>query len=152
MRASMWMSLGKAGVWLGVWSLAGCQSSTTPPRLEPCAPADPDTSVAVDGIYDYHSPVFGLSGTITFAQEDDRVSVLETTYQPGDDARSLVGEADLAGNRLDLTLVPANGDTDYTAEVSLIFEDGGQSFCLAEFSDTNDDVGGEGTYRGRRQP
>ncbi len=119
-------------------------------RLEPCPPADPDVEVAVAGVYGYYSQVFALSGTITFAQQGNRVSVLETTYDGADD-RSLLGEAELAGNRLDMTLTPANGDTDYSADVSLIFDDGGASFCLAQFSDTNDDAGGEGTYRGRQR-
>jgi hypothetical protein len=104
----------------------------------------------VAGVYDYESPLWNLSGTITFAQQGNRVSVVETTYNH--DARSLVGEADLEGNRLDVTLTPANGDTDYSAGVSLIFAEGGERFCLLQFTDTNDDYGGEGSYRGRLRP
>jgi hypothetical protein len=54
----------------------------------------------------------------------------------------------LVGNQLDLELVPENGDSDYSADVTLLFEDGGGAFCLSQFTDTNDDRGGEGSYRG----
>jgi hypothetical protein len=145
------MDLGKTLLALSLLSLAGCEPNASSIELEPCSPAAADVDVAVTGVYRYQSQVLGLSGTITFAREGNRVSVLETTYD-GEDARSLVGAGDLVGNRLDMTLTPANGDTDYSADVSLIFDDGGASFCLAQFSDTNDDVGGEGTYRGSQQP
>lgn len=151
MRANTWTRLGKALIGVGLSSLAGCQPESSTIELEPCVAADPDDEVEIAGTYSYASRVFRLSGTITFAQQGTRVSVLETTYD-GVDARSLVGEADLAGNRLDMTLTPANGDDDYSAEVSLIFENGGADFCLARFSDSNDDVGGQGTYRGSLQP
>jgi hypothetical protein len=130
---------------------AACtQESIRPIEIEPCDATSPDAGVSAVGTYDYESPIWNLWGTITFAQDGNTVSVTEVTYNHPQ-ARSLVGSADLEGNRLDITLVPANGDTDYSADVTLIFEDGGQRFCLLEFSDSNDDYGGEGSYRGRLQ-
>jgi len=134
------------------WLCSGCaDQSGQPIRLEPCAAVSEDMVVDVAGVYDYTSPLFNLRGTITFAQEGSSVRVLGTTYA-AEDARSLVGEADLVGNRLELGLTPENGDTDYSADVTLVFEDGGSAFCLSQFTDTNDDRGGEGSYRGTKTP
>lgn len=56
----------------------------------------------------------------------------------------------LDGNLLEVSLVPINGDTDYAADVRLLFDATGDGFCLLEFTDTNDDHGGEGSYTGVR--
>jgi hypothetical protein len=141
------------GRWRGVaWAtaLGACAlacSDPGPPSLEQCPSRVSEAALDVSGVYRYSSPIFGLRGSITFAQQDGRVRVLNTTYDNADD-RSLVGEARLEGNHAALTLVPENGDADYSAEVEFIFGTG--VFCVRRFSDTNDDVGGDGSYRGAR--
>jgi hypothetical protein len=117
------------------------------PALEPCPPRDAAAAPDIDGVYRYRSPIFALRGTITFARQGDRVSVLDTTYDNAAD-RALIGQAPLQGNFAAFTLAPSNGDTDYQAEVDFVFEDG--AFCVTRFSDSNDDVGAEGSYRGTR--
>ena len=112
-----------------------------------CPAVDPGTAVTASGVYRYASGEFALSGTITFSQEGARVQVTDTSYDTGRD-RSLIGAATLAGNRLDITLTPKNGDTNYTADVSFVFYSGGRRFCLLGFSDTNGDTGREGSYLG----
>ena len=91
---------------------------------------------------------FLLRGTITFEQDGTRVRVTDTTYENAFD-RALEGEGTLEGNRLLITLVPRNGETDYSAEVLFLFGDEGATFCV-EFDDTNGDAGPMGTYRGER--
>jgi hypothetical protein len=51
---------------------------------------------------------------------------------------------------MDAVLVPKNGDTDYRADVSFEFSDGGRHFRLLGFSDTNGDSGGPDSYYGDR--
>jgi hypothetical protein len=125
-----------------------------PIDLPSCPAHDTSASPEVAGTFRYESLVFGLSGEITFEQEGDLVRVTDTTYDQPDVAaiaRSLEGEAMLDGNRLELSLVPKNGDTDYAADdVTLVFGPSGDDFCLLEFTDTNDDRGGEGSYTGTR--
>jgi hypothetical protein len=76
------------------------------------------------------------------------VRITDTTYENSSDRR-LEGEATLQGNRLDIQLVPQNGDTNYRADVLFLFSEDGNEFCV-EFSDTNGDAGELGTYRGTR--
>jgi hypothetical protein len=119
--------------------LAGC---TCPPEI-------PTAKVDVSGTYSYSGDsIFLLRGTITFEQEEDVVRVTGVTYENSRD-RDLVGESVLRGNRLPITLVPKNGDTDYRADVTFLFSDDGETFCV-EFSDTNGDAGGMGTYQGTK--
>ncbi len=108
--------------------------------------------VDVNGAYDYSGtgPQFGLFGTITFEQTGDTVRVTGTTYSNAND-RSLMGEAGLAGNRLDIVLVPVNGDMDFEANVTFIFSEDSETF-VASFSDTNGDTGPLGSYEGARRP
>jgi hypothetical protein len=132
--------------------LAACGGSTGP-GLTPCADYSAVAAVTVDGTYRYGGGSIGpysLRGTIVFQQVGNQVSVLDTTYDNAND-RALEGTATLDGNRLDITLVPTNGDPDYTAQVVFHFADGGASFCCS-FSDTNADVGPMGSYRGALQP
>jgi hypothetical protein len=133
------------GLILLVMTTARC-SDPAPVR---CAAADPMASVAVGGTFRYGSPRFALAGTITFAQDGSMVTVTDTTYDTGRD-RALTGAAPLQGNRLDVALVPKNGDTNYRAEVSLVFSEAGRRFCLLSFTDTNGDTGGEASYVGIR--
>lgn len=126
---------------------AGCQENTV---VLPTCPEATATSPAVTGTYRYRSDVFGLSGTITFAQEGGRLFVTDTTYTTGDD-RALEGDGPMQGNRATVRLVPRNGDTDYTADVTFAFTPDGNEFCLVEFTDTNGDRGGEGTYVGVKE-
>jgi hypothetical protein len=116
-----------------------------------CGPEDPSASPNVAGTYRYASSRgFALTGTIVFAQTGRQVQVLETTYDNADD-RSLMGAATLAGNRLDITLTPVNGDTDYDASVGFLFDEAAGSFCVTGFTDSNGDVGGAASYHGARQ-
>jgi len=114
-----------------------------------CPGPDAGALVTVAGIYRYEgdSP-FLLRGTITFEQDGDTVRVTRVTYENSAD-RPLVGEGTLHGNRLDIGLVPENGDPDYHAQVSFLFGADGATFCV-EFADTNGDTGPMGTYTGRR--
>jgi hypothetical protein len=130
-----------AGLALGAASCADTQ-----PRAGPvCANADAGVSVQASGTYRY----FGaLRGTITLEQTGTEVRVVNTTYDNAKD-RPLLGGGTLVGNVLEARLVPENGDTDYQALVTFVFDEGGDSFCVA-FSDTNGDRGGLGTYIGQR--
>lgn len=137
---------GRAALLALALGLSGCSET---PDLE-CPELDAGASADVSGTFFYSSPVFLLRGTITFEQEGETVRITDTTYENVNDRR-LMGEGTIVGNRLDVVLVPINGDTDYSANVSFAFSEAGDSFCLVSFSDTNDDVGGAGSYRGERQ-
>ena len=114
-------------------------------------PADPGAMLDVTGTFDFAgtSFAFGLRGTITFSQTGSSVDVTDTTYSNSPD-RALMGTGTLVGNTLAIMLVPQNGDTDYEAEITFRFGDGGDTFWVA-FSDTNNDVGSLGSYIGRRR-
>lgn len=134
--------LGTAGLLAG----AGCPGAGS---QDPCPQEDFQASVNVAGTYRYFGTrPFLLIGTITFEQEGDLVRVTDTTYENSGDRR-LMGQATLQGNRLNILLVPQNGDTDYLADVTFLFSEDGNEFCV-EFSDTNGDAGELGTYRGTR--
>ena len=137
----------RAAIWLLVVTTWACSDEGTRYRAETCEGEDPDALVDVTGAYRYISRTFNLRGTITFAQTGTQVRVTETTYDNADD-RPVVGDGDLLGNRLEMTLVPANGDTDYEADVGFLFDPDRRAFCLLGFSDTNGDVGGPGSYVG----
>ena len=127
----------------------GCGDAGEAPR--PCGPEDAALSLDVAGTYDYASTDgYALRGTITFEQQGALVRVTQTSYENADD-RSLMGEAELAGNRLDITLVPVNGDRDYAADVAFLFGEPTPGFCVIGFSDTNGDFGGAQSYVGRLQ-
>lgn len=130
---------------------ASCLGDQTSPRAECPAVVDGGTVAAPTGVYRYASPVFTLRGTISFAPaEGAMVRVTDTTYDNAPRDRALTGTASLAGNRLDIALVPKNGDTDYTAQVAFVFSDEGRRFCVLGFSDTNGDTGGTGSFFGQR--
>ena len=114
------------------------------PQFDPC-PMEQTEPAAISGVYSYSSSFYVLRGTITLTRDGTRVRVDDTTYENAND-RALRGEGELQGNRLDVELTPKNGDTNYSANVSFLFDDEG--FCLLGFSDTNGDRGGEGSYRG----
>ncbi|HOB73395.1 MAG TPA: hypothetical protein PKG54_02615 [Phycisphaerae bacterium] len=123
--------------------------SGCPAQQEPCPEENSAAVVNVAGVYRYFGTrPFLLIGTITFEQEGDLVRVTDTTYENSNDRR-LMGEAVLQGNRLEIQLVPQNGDTNYRADVLFLFSEDGNEFCV-EFSDTNGDAGDLGTYRGTR--
>jgi hypothetical protein len=133
--------------------VCGACDDEKPIELPSCPEHDPSASPSVAGTFRYDSLAFGLSGEIVFEQDGELVRVVDTTYDQPDVAaiaRSLEGEAMLDGNLLEVSLVPTNGDTDYGAEVTLVFGPSGNDFCLLEFTDTNDDRGGEGSYTGTR--
>lgn len=137
--------------------LAGSSCAVFPVNVESCAVEDPQATVNVAGVYRYSGrganqdsgAEFGLSGTITFAQDGSRVRVTDTTYDFSGLRRLESDFAELQGNRLEAVLTPINGDTDYTAHVTFIFGDDGGTFCVA-FEDTNEDAGGLGSFRGER--
>jgi hypothetical protein len=133
---------------LALLPFVACTESD-PVALPQCSPIDGTVHPQVAGVFRYESRVFALSGSIELAQDGELVRVTDTTYDQADD-RALEGEALLAGNLLDVELTPKNGDLDYSARVRLTFEPGGDRFCLLGFSDTNGDVGREGTYTGVR--
>jgi len=135
--------------WFVPVALLACGGAGPDAATAPCAPEDPGAAVAVAGIFRYEgaSP-FLLRGTITFEQSGDTVRVTSVTYENSAD-RPLVGEGTLSGNRLDIELVPENGDPDYHALVTFLFGDGGSTFCVG-FADSNGDAGTQGTYTGAR--
>jgi hypothetical protein len=134
--------------WLVLSGLLAAACTRTPARPACPTVADGGVTLTVSGAYRYASPVFELRGTISFARQGDVVQVTGTSYDNAPRDRSVVGMAPLAGNRLDVRLVPSNGDTDYTANVSFVFTEGGRRFCVREFSDTNGDTGGDGSFFG----
>lgn len=107
--------------------------------------AAPDGPVPdVSGTFEWLAEISGantytITGLIAFEQEGTRVSVGPNTHSNPSN-RELVGEADLTGNVLEIVMVPKNGDTDYTANVTLRFEADGSRFA-GEFTDTNNDFG-----------
>ena len=116
-----------------------------------CGPEDPSASPNVAGTYRYASAHgYALTGTIVFAQTERQVQVLETTYDNADD-RPLKGATALVGNRLDITLTPLNGDTDYDARVGFLFDAATSAFCVTGFTDSNGDFGGAASFHGERQ-
>jgi hypothetical protein len=122
---------------------ASCRqkSSSAPQGAEP---------LEVTGTYDFSGgPGFFLRGSIAFEHPGDTVRVTETVYLNSPD-RALVGEGTLVGDRLDIALVPENGDTDFQADCTFVFSDGGDRFDVG-FSDTNGDAGPIGAYRGTRR-
>ncbi len=145
-----------AGLLLGAATLggalfvAGCGSGGSGGG-DACPVDSPLTAVNVAGTFEYGQGLVGpytLRGTISFTQSSADVNVTGTTYENAND-RDLIGQGTLVGNRLDITLVPKNGDPDYSAEVTFLFGDGGATFCVA-FTDTNNDAGPMGSYRGSR--
>jgi hypothetical protein len=133
--------------------LAACNSSDPPaPPEEAVWNCDelPTAVVDVTGTYKYQgNNGFILRGTITFVQTGTTVVCTGTTYDNSHD-RELEGEATIVGNRLDIVLVPKNGDTDYEASVTFLFSPDGSEFCCS-FADTNDDTGPLGSFTGVRQ-
>lgn len=124
---------------------ATCDSSP------PCGAEMPNASLNVAGTYRYASATgYAQTGTIAFSQTERRVDVTMTTYDNSDD-RSLRGAANLAGNRLDITLVPVSGETDYEARVGFLFDAATSAFCVTGFTDSNGDHGGAASYHGERQ-
>ncbi|HEX5135492.1 MAG TPA: hypothetical protein VFY93_00840 [Planctomycetota bacterium] len=134
-----------------VFLLASCGSSGDPaPEGAWACEELPAAVVDVTGTYDYTgSPGYFLRGTITFQQTGTTVVCTGTTYVNSND-RQLEGTATIVGNRLDITLVPINGDLDYEADVSFLFSPDGNQFCCG-FSDTNFDTGPLGSYTGVRR-
>lgn len=130
---------------------AGCNSSDGDPVVAAWDCDElPLAVVDVTGTYRYSSSTgYFLRGTISFVQTGTTVECTGTTYDNSGD-RELEGVATIVGNRLDITLVPINGDPDYEAEITFLFSPDGDEFCCG-FSDTNDDVGPLGSYEGVRQ-
>jgi hypothetical protein len=131
--------------------LVACNSSDDPPPPAAWACEElPAAVVDVTGTYRYTgTPGHFLRGTITFVQAGTTVVCTGTTYDNAND-RELEGTATIVGNRLDITLVPINGDLDYEADISFLFSPDGSQFCCA-YSDTNLDMGPLGSYTGVRQ-
>ncbi|MGH7162737.1 MAG: hypothetical protein ACREID_04575 [Planctomycetota bacterium] len=123
----------------------GGGSAAAPPPVDLPAP------ILVTGTYAYQgtAPEFSLRGTIAFEQVGDVVRVVEVVYDNSGD-RPLIGEATLEGDRLEISLVPENGDTDFRADVTFVFNEDRSSFQV-EFADTNGDTGGLGSYVGTRE-
>jgi hypothetical protein len=131
--------------------LAACNSSDDAPAGAVWACEElPAAVVDVTGIYRYTgTPGHFLRGTITFVQTGTTVVCTGTTYDNAAD-RELEGTATIVGNRLDITLVPINGDLDYEADITFLFSPDGNEFCCG-YSDTNLDTGPLGSYTGVRQ-
>lgn len=130
-------------------AVSACQGGDAP-RLPDCPAHVPGAPPAATGTFRYSSVLFGLEGTITFEQTPTVLSVLDTTYDHADD-RALSGDGTWDGNIATVALAPRNGDTDYSASVTFSFSADGNEFCVVEFSDSNGDAGGEGTYVGVRE-
>ena len=108
-------------------------------------PADPSAETpTVSGTYEWtatiqgENPGLGL-GTITFAQDGDVVAVTNTTHESTAD-RDLMGSATFEGNVLVMQMVPRNGETDYSADVTFRFTADGSRFDV-DFTDSNNDFG-----------
>jgi hypothetical protein len=132
--------------WLGC---GGFQSV----EVASCAVEDPAATVNAAGVYRYAGEgtnvsgySFLLSGTVTLEQDGNLIRVADCTYDsPG--LRPIESEwTPLEGNKAAMKLVPRNGDTDYVADVTFIFNDGGGEFCVA-YMDTNGDMGDMGSFR-----
>lgn len=99
---------------------------------------------SVAGTYEWVAGImqprmYTLTGTITLEQQGALVRVVDTTHSnPAN--RQLEGEAELSGNVLRIQMVPQNGDTDYAADVKVVFSTDGDRFVV-DFSDTNGDSG-----------
>ena len=136
----------------------GCDAFVNRVSVGDCAGSMPEAVINVAGVFRYSGDGsnagtgngFSFSGTITFEQDGNRVRVSDTTYDVGV-LRPVAGDfAELDGNVLDTVLTPINGDEDYVAAVRFIFSDDGNEFCV-QFTDTNDDSGGLGSFVGSRQ-
>ncbi len=156
--ASWTIGLAMAVAGTGLVLLVGTSCAIIPVDVDSCAIEDAQAAINVNGVYRYSGEganqesgaSFGLSGTITFEQDGNRVRVTDTTYDFAGLRRVDSGFAELQGNRLALVMTPINGDRDYIADVTFIFDDGGDTFCVA-FEDTNNDAGDLGSFRGVRQ-
>ena len=130
--------------------LMACSSCGLFDFLTPCAQMDADATITVDGVYRYSArTALIINGTITFESDGSTVRVTNTTDDSGSN-RALEGVAELEGNTLSIILFPINGDTDYQADVTFVFSEGGDRFCVS-FSDTNDDAGDLGSFVGVRE-
>lgn len=126
--------------WVAI-GLAGCRIPALPVFTDISDIVElPGIAVHVAGTYDWGFDIAELLfGTITFAQDGKTVTVTQTFHAaPGN--RELTGQGRLEGNRLDVRMVPANGDTDYHADTSFLFSPDGERF-RTDFSDTNGDAG-----------
>ena len=130
----------------------GCALSFLGRDFTPIGPDSASPTPDVAATYEWIANIQGknsytLTGTITFEQSGNRVSVADTTHSnPAN--RDLIGTADLEGNVLILQMVPRNGDTDYVADVTFRFSADGDRFEV-EFSDTNEDFGPAFGFRSR---
>src|SRR5687767_2277206 len=87
----------------------------------PCV-ENPSANINVAGTYRFFGDdIFLLRGTITLTQQDNLVSVTGVTYDNSGDRDLVGGPTALQGNKLDIVMVPKNGDTDYIANVKFIF-------------------------------
>lgn len=136
----------------------GCDAFVNRVSVGDCAGSMPEAVINVAGVFRYSGDGansetgggFSFSGTITFEQDGTMVRVSDTTYDAGV-LRPVAGDfSELDGNVLDTVLTPINGDEDYQAAVRFIFSDDGNEFCV-QFTDTNDDSGGLGSFVGSRQ-
>ncbi|MFI5401798.1 MAG: hypothetical protein ACHQ1G_02600 [Planctomycetota bacterium] len=130
-------------------ALGTCNSSDSSALAAYCA--EVSTPVAnVTGTFRYASTTgYFLTGTVTFEQTGTTVRVTSTTYDNAND-RELMGEGTIVGNRLDIQLVPINGDLDFSADVTFLFSPDGNQWCCT-FADTNGDTGPLGSYEGVRE-
>ena len=157
-RMSIRRAAGVATTVAAMWIPLACNAPFVPVDVSDCAEEDSDAAVIdVAGVFRYsgtgmngeNGPTFQLSGTITFEQDGRMVRVSGATYN-NRALRSVQSEfAELSGNRLALVLTPNNGDTDYRAAVKFVFTEDGNQFCV-EFTDTNNDNGGPGSFVGTR--
>ncbi len=119
-------------------STVGCASFSGGAFIDPID-VDPDAQINVAGTYRWGFVDAITEGMITFSQDGQTVTVDGIDYILQPQLRDLTGSADLAGNTLDISLVPKDG-TAYQADVVLTFSADTERFT-AEFDDTNDDVG-----------
>ncbi len=120
-------------------TVTGCVTLST--EINDTIPANPNATVNVAGTWRWGTFETIDEGTITLSQSRDTVTVDGVEYFLPPNLRDLTGQADLAGNVLDILMVAKNG-TEYQADVVLTFSEDGQRF-IADFSDTNGDVGGK---------
>jgi hypothetical protein len=143
--------LGLGALALFVGPVAGCGGSRGSNNPSGCASYQASAVLDVSGTWDYEGdPItHRLFGTITMTQVGTTVTVTGCTYTNAPQDRSLTGAADLDGNRLEIVLsAPANATRPpFEADCVFLFDATGTRFCV-EFSDTNGDVGGMGSYEG----
>ena len=127
------LTLRLAGLLGGMVVFSGCPGQPIGEN-----PDAKNVNVAGKFSWGFNPPVL-VDGECTFELDGDTVLLVQNTHILPE-FREVVGKGKLNGNVVEMTVRPSNGDTDYEAQLELIWsEDGSQFQC--NFTDTNGDVG-----------